>query len=139
MGPPDPSTPTRRPASALRHSGSLSQLPWDLTPALRHAGPHTASHVRNRSHSSRLTLDMGLPGLQPPTLETSSAHPWTSTSPGTPQDSTDSNLMTQLHPPVAGSLHTGRAWQPTGLGAGHAYQTTHSSQPATTEGPTQPT
>ena len=97
----------------------------------------TASHARNWPHSSRLTLDLGSPGLQPPTLETNSAHLWTNTSLRTPRDFTGINLMTQLHPPEASNLLT-RPGLAAGLGGSHADQTSAVGSLPSQQGPCSP-
>ena len=78
------------------HSGTpgpCSQRPWALAPlpsrptrALRHLGPLGQPHQEASLPTSRLTLDLGPPALQPPTLELGSAHQWASASPRTPRD-----------------------------------------------------
>ena len=137
--------PTSRPILALGHIEPLSHPPQDTTPltsrptpALGHPSPHSQPYQEQAPPTSRPKLALGPPAPKPPIL-VGSAHQWANTSPRTPWGSTDSCLMTQPHLLAASSHHKKTAWQPTRQGASHAYQTTHSSQPTTTEGPTQPT
>ena len=95
------------------------------SPAGQHPRPCSQPCQEPALPTSRLTLDLGPSDSQPPTAEPSSTHQWASTSPKI------------LQGPAACSLAT-QPWQPTRPGASHAYQTAHSSQPATRGGPMQP-
>ena len=84
--------------------------------------------------------------LQSETQEPGSTNQWPSTRPGTPWGPAPPTSRLTLdpgpapspatthsrnwpHPPVASSLCTMQAWQPTRVGASHTYQNAHSSLP----------
>lgn len=86
----------------------------------------------------RSTLDPRTPA-NPPIPEYGPVLQWASTSP-IPQSSAASCLIIQSHQQAADSLlHEVDPGNLLDLGANHAYQTNHSSQPTTAEGPTQTT
>ena len=104
------------------------------TPHLGHHRHHSQPCLRTISPISRLAIDLGSLALQPPTLETGSAHHWPSLSLEPlglhSQPPHDSVLLTSgQQPPHKAGPDNQPDW-----GDSHAYPTIPSSQPATTEG-----
>lgn len=140
----------------LPQADTSSETPWTPQPAilgcspthqwaesiLGHSRTFSEMHHEQALPTSRPTLDPRPPA--PQTLDPRSTHQCASTSPWTPQGTTPNCLMTQPCSPAASSFCTKQVWQPSDRGRGgggnsHAYQTIHSIQPTTVEGPTQST
>ena len=84
---------------------------------------------------NRPIVNVGPPVPQPPTLEHGSIHSVPALAPELL--GLDHPLMMQSHPTAASSLCTSKSLATNQTEGSRTYQTTHSSQPITTEGPTQ--
>ncbi|XP_014419275.1 predicted GPI-anchored protein 58 [Camelus ferus] len=149
----DPASPTSRPAPAPEPPG-----PWPCPQQAYTRAPHPACPGSVPTHQQAVTSLGTHQILQPAMSATSptddqtttrsrtpgpatthhrpgSTHQWASTRPGTPWVSC---LLTESSPPAATAPAQSRAWQPTGQGASHTCQTTHSINLPQQEDPCSP-